>query len=71
MSDIPKGYIKKKGYIVPYGYKLSTIEGYLAPIPLQLEELHKHLQRIYNKESSLREAAMLLKRLGERLVTLL
>ena len=60
MSDIPKGYIKKKSVTVPFGYKLSTTKGYLAPIPLQLEELHKHLQRIYNKESSLREAAMLL-----------
>tara|TARA_R110002020_G_scaffold47545_2_gene135199 strand:- start:1638 stop:3551 length:1914 start_codon:yes stop_codon:yes gene_type:complete len=60
MTDIPKGYIKKKGYVVPFGYKLTTIEGYLAPIPLQLDELHKQLQRVYNKESSLREAALLL-----------
>ena len=60
MKDIPKGYIKKKSVTIPFGYKLSTTEGYLAPIPLQLEELHKHLQKVYNKVSSLREAASLL-----------
>ena len=60
MSDIPNGYIKKKSVTIPFGYKLSTTKGYLAPIPLQLKELRKQLQKIYNKESSLREAASLL-----------
>ena len=60
MTDIPKGYIKKKSVTVPFGYKLSNIQGYLAPIPTQLEELNKTLHTIYDKESSLREAAALL-----------
>ena len=60
LDSIPKGYIKKKSAVIPYGYKLSLVEGYLEPIPLQLEELKKNLYRIYNKESSLREAALLL-----------
>ena len=60
LDSIPKGYKKKKSAVIPYGYKLSLVEGYLEPIPLQLEELKKNLYRIYNKESSLREAALLL-----------
>ena len=60
MTDIPKGYIKKKSVTVPFGYKLSTIQGYLEPISSQLEELNKTLRKIYNKEYSLREAAVLL-----------
>ena len=32
MSNIPKGYIKKKSVTIPFGYKLSSIEGYLEPI---------------------------------------
>ena len=40
MTDIPKGYIKKKSVTIPFGYKLSSIQGYLAPIPSQLEELN-------------------------------
>ena len=60
MTDIPKGYIKKKSVTVPFGYKLSNIQGYLAPISSQLEELNKTLHSIYNKEASLREAATLL-----------
>ena len=42
MTDIPKGYIKKKSVTVPFGYKLSTIQGYLEPISSQLEELNNN-----------------------------
>jgi len=60
MTDIPKGYIKKKSVTVPFGYKLSNIQGYLKPISSQLEELNKTLRNIYNKKLSLREASVLL-----------
>ena len=69
MTDIPKGYIKKKSVTIPFGYKLSSIQGYLAPIPSQLEELNNTLQKIYNKEYSLREGATLLSEKTERKIS--
>ena len=69
MTDIPKGYIKKKSVTIPFGYKLSSIQGYLAPIPSQLEELNKTLHKIYNKEASLREGALLLSEKTDRKIS--
>ena len=57
---IPKGYIEKKGRTVPFGYELSEIQGYLKPIPEQLEVLHKYLEEIKNQSYSLREASALI-----------
>jgi len=69
MSDIPKGYIKKKSVTIPFGYKISPIKGYLEPIPEQLKSLKKYLNGIYNKHYSLREAAMLLSQETERSIS--
>ena len=56
--DIPEGYIKKKGKTIPFGYRLSnSTEGYLAPIPEQLELLNKYIVSVQEQEMSLREAA--------------
>ena len=56
--DIPKGYIKKKGKTIPFGYKLSeNIEGYLEPIQKQLDLLNKYIISVQQEELSLREAA--------------
>ena len=43
MINIPKGYIKKKGKTIPFGYELSEIKDYLKPIPKQQELLLKNI----------------------------
>jgi|TARA_E500000318_G_scaffold90437_1_gene88355 hypothetical protein len=53
----PKGYIKKKSKTIPFGYRLSEIKGYLAPIPEQQEILEKYLKCVIQEQASLREAA--------------
>ena len=61
MSDnIPKGYIKKKSVTIPFGYKLSNIDGYLEPIESELTILNKYIQSVMNEEYSLRKAAELI-----------
>ena len=56
--SVPKGYIKKKGSTIPFGYRLSnSTKGYLAPIPKQLSLLQKYINSVLAKELSLREAA--------------
>jgi len=56
--SIPKGYIKKKGRTIPFGYRLSnSVKGYLAPIEDQLFLLQKYINSVLNKELSLRDAA--------------
>ena len=56
---IPKGYIKKKGKSIPFGYELSEIDKYLKPIPTQLEVLQKYVQETIDKKHSIREGAKL------------
>ena len=42
--SVPKGYIKKKGSTIPFGYRLSnSTKGYLAPISEQLSLLQKYI----------------------------
>ena len=56
--SIPKGYIKKKGRTIPFGYRLSnSVKGYLAPIEDQLFLLQKYINSVLAKELSLRDAA--------------
>ena len=55
---VPKGYIKKKGRTIPFGYRLSnSIQGYLAPIPEQLKLLNQYIASVQQEEMSLRDAA--------------
>ena len=54
---IPNGYIKKKSKTIPFGYKLSSIEGYLEPIPEELNILNKYIQAVLRQEYTLRSAA--------------
>lgn len=54
---IPEGYIKKKGKTIPFGYKLSSIQGYLEPIPEELTILNKYVQAVLRQEYTLRSAA--------------
>ena len=60
MSDIPKGYLKRKGKTIPFGYKESDIEGYFKPIPKQLKVLKKYIEDIQNQKYSLRQASVLI-----------
>ena len=60
MTQIPKDYLPKKSHTVPFGYELSDIEGYLKPIPKELEALQKYLQGVTDQKYSLREAAKLI-----------
>tara|TARA_R100000278_G_scaffold22673_1_gene21244 strand:+ start:16418 stop:18181 length:1764 start_codon:yes stop_codon:yes gene_type:complete len=57
---IPKGYIKRKGNTIPFGYKESNIKGYFKPIPKELEALNTYIEGIKNQEYSLRQAATFL-----------
>ena len=57
---IPTGYLKKKSHTIPFGYEACDIEGYIKPIPEQLEVLHKYLQGVTEQKYSLREAAKLI-----------
>ena len=56
---IPKGYIKKKGKSIPFGYELSEIDKHLKPIPTQLEVLQQYVQETIDKKHSIREGAKL------------
>ena len=57
---IPTGYLKKKSHTIPFGYEACEFEGYIKPIPEQLEVLHKYLQGVTEQKYSLREAAKLI-----------
>ena len=57
---IPEGYLKKKSHTIPFGYEACEFEGYIKPIPEQLEVLHKYLQGVTEQKYSLREAAKLI-----------
>ena len=49
MSDkIPEGFIKKKSVTIPFGYKLSSIEGYLEPIESEITVLNKYVKSVMN-----------------------
>jgi len=68
--SIPKGYIKKKGRTIPFGYRLSnSVKGYLAPIEDQLFLLQKYINSVLAKELSLREAATSLSIEAERKIS--
>ena len=53
MPNIPDGYLKRKTSTIPFGYELSEIEGYIKPIPHELEILKKYIASVQNKEYSL------------------
>ena len=57
---IPAGYLKKKSHTIPFGYEACEFEGYIKPIPEQLEVLHRYLQGVTEQKYSLREAAKLI-----------
>jgi len=60
MDKIPEGYIRKKGVTIPYGYKISSLEGYLEPIESELTILNNYIASVRNEEYSLRKAAELI-----------
>ncbi len=51
-TNIPEGYISRKSSTVDFGYELSEIEGYLKPIPFELECLKKAENKVKNGEST-------------------
>ena len=53
-----EGYIKKKSATIPFGYELSEIEGYLAPIQSELDVLHTYIKSVEQEEYSLRKALL-------------
>tara|TARA_R110000772_G_scaffold5897_1_gene20947 strand:+ start:45 stop:1835 length:1791 start_codon:yes stop_codon:yes gene_type:complete len=57
---VKEGYIKKKSATIPFGYELSEIEGYLAPIQSELDVLHTYIKSVEQEEYSLRKAAELI-----------
>ena len=54
---LPEGYIKRVTSTIPFGYETSNIEGFLKPIPDQLEALDVVEVMINNEEVTLRDAA--------------
>jgi len=51
---LPDGYKRRTSSTVPFGYKLSeSIEGYLKPIPEQLEVLEEIAESVHIGEISL------------------
>ena len=58
--EIPKNYIKKKAKVIPFGYEISELEGYLKPIDKELSTLKKYINAVKDKHFSLREASQLL-----------
>jgi len=69
MSDIPKGYLKRKGNTIPFGYKESNIKGYFKPIPKQLKVLKKYIEDIQNQKYSLRQASLLIEQETNRKIS--
>lgn len=50
---IPDGYKRRTSSTVPFGYSLSSIEGYLEPIPQDLEILNEVAEAVHIGEISL------------------
>ena len=49
-------YIKRKSSTIPFGYESSEIEGYLKPVPDQLEALEVAEDLVASEAISLRDA---------------
>tara|TARA_Y100000593_G_scaffold78294_1_gene145379 strand:- start:622 stop:921 length:300 start_codon:yes stop_codon:yes gene_type:complete len=49
-------YIKRKSSTIPFGYESSEIEGYLKPVPDQLEALEVAEDLVASESISLRDA---------------
>ena len=49
-------YIKRKTSTIPFGYESSEIEGYLKPVPDQLEALEVAEDLVASESISLRDA---------------
>ena len=49
-------YIKRKTSTIPFGYESSEIEGYLKPVPDQLEALEVAVVLVASESISLRDA---------------
>ena len=52
--DIPENYIRRVTSTIPFGYKLSDIDGWLEPIEEELKSLKLISDMIANEEISLR-----------------
>ena len=65
-----EGYIKRKTSTIPFGYELDTEEeGYLKPIPEQLEALEVAEDLITGESISLRDACDWIEYKTERRIT--
>ena len=54
---IPEGYIKRRTSTIPFGYKEDVeVQGYLKPIPQQLEALKIAEDLVKDESISLRDA---------------
>ena len=49
-------YIKRKSSTIPFGYESSEVEGYLRPIPDQIEALEVAEDLVASESISLRDA---------------
>ena len=49
-------YIKRKSSTIPFGYESSEVEGYLKPIPDQIEALEVAEDLVASESISLRDA---------------
>ena len=63
------GYIKRRGSTVPFGYKLSEVDGWFAPISNELDILFKYLTQLKNKKVSLRDASSLVEQESGRKIS--
>ncbi len=52
--DIPEGFIRRATSTIPFGYRLSDIQGWLEPIEEELDSLKLISDMIANEEISLR-----------------
>ena len=48
-----EGYIKRKTSTIPFGYATSEVEGYLKPIPEQIDALNLVSEMVHGDEISL------------------
>ena len=51
-----EGYIKRKTSTIPFGYETSDVEGYLKPVPDQIEALEVAEDLVTAESISLRDA---------------
>jgi len=53
MLMIPDSYVRRSSSTIPFGYRISNVEGYLEPITEELKILKEVSESVYSGEISL------------------